>query len=99
MEETAVENKAFYFTYGSEGQPFRGGWTTVYAPDMATAIALFRVFHPDKEEGLLNCCMLYTAEKFLSTSMYRYANLGARLHERIDLHREVFTEEKNAAAW
>ena len=86
------ENKVFYFTYGSEGQPFRGGGTTVYAPDMETACALFRVFHPDKEKGLLNCSEVYSAEEFFSTRMCRYGNLGADLHERIDLHREVYTE-------
>lgn len=27
--------RTFYFTYGSSGQPFIGGWTEVNAPIMA----------------------------------------------------------------
>ncbi|MBQ9348340.1 MAG: hypothetical protein IJT94_13570 [Oscillibacter sp.] len=87
------ECKAYYFTYGSEGQPFRGGWTAVYAPDKETACALFRIFHPNKD-GFLNCCTVYSAEEFQNTSIYRYGNLGAHLHERISFQREVYTEEE-----
>ena len=43
----------FYFTYGSEGHPFVGGWTEVEAPDLGTACATFRAFHPDKTACLL----------------------------------------------
>lgn len=40
----------FYFTYGTDGQPFFGGWTEVEAPDAHAACAAFRAYHPDKTE-------------------------------------------------
>ena len=81
----------FYFTYGSEGQPFCGGWTEVEAPDRHAACAVFRVYHPDKTEGLLNCCTVYTEENFKKTSMYQRpdGNFGYRCHETIILRREL----------
>lgn len=45
----------FYFTYGTDGQPFFGGWTEVEAPDAHAACAAFRAYHPDKTEGLSLC--------------------------------------------
>ncbi len=83
----------FYFTYGSEGQPFFGGWTEVEAPDRRTACAAFRAFHPDKTEGLLNCCSVYEEEDFKRTSMYGPGgNFGYRCHETITLRRELSDE-------
>lgn len=81
----------FYFTYGSEGQPFCGGWTEVEAPDRHAACAAFRAYHPDKTEGLLNCCSCYTEEDFKKTSMYQRpdGNFGYRCHETITLQREL----------
>ena len=38
----------FYFTYGSEGHPYYGGWTEVEAPDSNAACAAFRAYHPDQ---------------------------------------------------
>ena len=95
------DNRNFFFTYGSEGQPFRGGWTVISAPDRATACAIFRLFHPDKVDGLLNCCKVYTDDDFFETSMFRYGNLGARLQERITVQQEIFATgaEKKTAAW
>ena len=45
----------YYFTYGTDGQPFVGGWTEVEAPTANLACAAFRAVHPDKEPGILNC--------------------------------------------
>lgn len=59
----------FYFTYGTEGQPFYGGWTEIEAPDGHTACAAFRAFHPDKTEGLLNCCSVYSEDDFKKSCM------------------------------
>ena len=39
----------FYFTYGLEGYPFRGGWTVIRAESLDIAIKAFRLFHPDKK--------------------------------------------------
>lgn len=79
----------FYFTYGSEGQPFYGGWTEIEAPDVHAACAAFRAYHPDKTEGLLNCCSIYHEEGFKKTEMYRSGNFGRRCHEVITLRCEV----------
>ena len=74
----------FYFTYGSEGQPFCGGWTEVEAPDRHAACAAFRAYHPDKTEGLLNCCSVYEEADFMRTSMYGPGgNFGRRCLETI----------------
>ena len=74
----------FYFTYGSEGYPFVGGWTEVEAEDRHKACAAFRTYHPDKTEGLLNCSDVYTQEEFMQSGMAE-DNLGARCHEYISL--------------
>lgn len=74
----------FYFTYGSSGQPFVGGWTEVEAPDRHMACEAFRIFHPNKTEGLLNCCSVYSQEEFLGTGMVS-GNFGACCHEYISL--------------
>lgn len=70
----------FYFTYGTTGHPFYGGWTKIEAPNMAIACAIFREIHPDKHEGLLNCCTCYTQEEFVKTSMWARGNFG--VHEQ-----------------
>lgn len=80
----------YYFTYGSsEKYPFRRGWTEVIAPDLATACAIFRVFHPDCYEGVLNCCDVYSEAEFAKTEMSKEGNYGVRAHEIITLQREL----------
>lgn len=82
----------FYFTYGVEGHPFYGGWTTVRAKDEKQACALFRAVHPDQTEGLLNCASVYDQETFERTKMFKTGNFGHGCHEFIradvgvDLH-------------
>lgn len=80
----------FYFTYGTSGQPFVGGWTEIEAPDAHSAAALFRAYHPDKTEGLLNCSSVYTQEQFEKTEMWGPdGNFGRRCHERITVTRVI----------
>lgn len=79
----------FYFTYGTGGQPFVGGWTVVEAPDKKSACAVFRIYHPDKTEGLLNCSSVYDEKQFKLTEMWRRGNFGFRCHETITLRREA----------
>ena len=80
--------KKFYFTYGTEGQPFYGGWTEVLAPDEEAACVAFRHFHPDKIPGLLNCSSIYTEGVFKGTTMAGpCGNFGAKCHETIVLQR------------
>ena len=79
----------FYFTYGTVGQPFYGGWTEVEAPDGRTACALFRAYHPDRFEGLLNCSSFYSEDAFFKTTMAKDGNFGHHCHERITVTRVV----------
>lgn len=80
----------FYFTYGSENQPFYGGWTEIEAPDRDTAVEVFRMFHPDRTDGLLNCCSVYSQADFNRTCMAGpRGNFGYFCHERICLTREI----------
>ena len=82
--------RSYYFTYGTEGQPFFGGWTEIEAPDMNSACALFRAFHPDRTDGYLNCCSVYAEEQFKASRMFGpEGNFGFRCHERIAVTRVV----------
>lgn len=80
----------FYFTYGTEGQPFYGGWTEIEAPNEDAACALFRAVHPDKADGFLNCSSVYPEEWFKKSRMFGpEGNFGFRCHERITVTRVV----------
>lgn len=78
----------FYFTYGTSGHPFVGGWTEVEAPDMDSACAVFSAFHPNRN-GLLNCGSVYFENNFRNTSMAERGNFGAFCHEKITITRDV----------
>jgi hypothetical protein len=81
----------YYFTYGTDGQPFVGGWTEVEAPNVNLACAAFRLAHPDKEPGILNCSSAYTEENFLKSCMASPdGNFRKFCHERISF---TFTVE------
>lgn len=80
----------FYFTYGTEGQPFVGGWTEIEAPDKRAACAAFRVYHPDKTERVLNCSWVYSEEDFKNSCMAGpNGNFGYFCHEKITITRAV----------
>lgn len=79
----------FYFTYGTEGQPYYGGWTEVEASDGRIACMAFRAYHPDKTEGILNCSSVYDEEYFKLTEMHSSDNFGYRCHETITVTRKV----------
>lgn len=88
----------FYFTYGSDERfPYQYGWTEIEAPDMATACAAFRRFHPDRnpEAPCFNCAAIYTEAEFQNTGMYAQANYHDRCRERITmtLMREPLDED------
>lgn len=82
----------FYFTYGIDGQAFVGGWTEIEAPTVKIATIVFRVYHPDRTPGLLNCTNVYTEDSFKKTDMFRSGNFGFRCHETIILKRELADE-------
>ncbi|MBO6266805.1 MAG: hypothetical protein J6M06_01090 [Synergistaceae bacterium] len=83
----------FFFTYGQdERQPFIGGWTEIEAPDMDAAIAVFRVYHPDRDDaGFVNCAGIYPEAEFIKTRISREgSNFGVACREVIKLsHRLV----------
>ena len=83
----------YYFTYGTSAQfPYFVGWTEVEAENKKQAIAIFRIAHPDKTEGIINCSSIYSEHEFKKGEMYNSDNLGSRCHEKISLSVEI---EKN----
>ena len=88
-EQKMDELKKYYYTYGTENQPYRGGWTEVEAPSAFIASAVFRLIHPDNEDGLMNCAGMYTEENFKQTNMYVNGNFGAKCYEKITLNIEL----------
>lgn len=79
----------YYFTYGTEGHPFRGGWTLIQAEDEMQARAVFQAVHPNKIPGLLNCSSVYTEEHFQRTAMAKAGNFGQGCHELISIQRRA----------
>ena len=76
----------FYFTYGSEGHDYVGGWTEVEvdAPDdYNAAIAAFNVVHPKAEDECIKCASIYFEDEFKKTRMYTEGNFKKFCHERI----------------
>lgn len=81
----------FYFTYGSDEKfPYQYGWTEIEAPDIDTAIAAFRIYHPDRHQNTINCSFWYTEENFKKSGMAEIKWPGNICHERITVTREVF---------
>lgn len=76
--------RKYYFTYGSGGMPFQGGWTEVFADDVKKAIAAFQVYHPNKN-GYINCCCVYPQEEFERGDMFKNGNFGKKCQEVIRL--------------
>ena len=74
--------KNFFFTFGLDIRyPFQGGWVTVKAPDIKTAIAVFKLYFPHPEDDMmLNCSDYYTEEQFMKTETYKTGNLGYWCH-------------------
>ncbi len=86
----------FYFTYGSEGMDFVGGWTEVDAPNYSTACELFSACHAKSADGLINCAGIYSEREFAGTKMcQKGSNLGAGCHEVISLKRILTERSKN----
>lgn len=77
--------KTFYFTYGSSGHPYRGGWTEVKAPSFQIACDIFKAFHPLTKNQLLDCAGVYTEEQMKKTEMYASGNFGHRAWETISV--------------
>ena len=84
-----MANKRYFFTYGTAGQPFVGGWTEIKAPSYECAVNVFKAYHPNKIEGMLNCADIYTEKAMKSTEMWKIGNFGARCHECITVSRVI----------
>ena len=75
----------YYFTYGSDGLPYKGGWTEVIAESFNKAVELFNLAHPRKS-GLVNCAGIYTEAEFQQTQMFKTGkNFGVGCREIIDI--------------
>ena len=83
--------KNYYFTYGtSKTMPFNKGWTKIEAPNRKSAVEIFRAYHPDINEGIVNCSSIYEEKEFHKTSMWTKGNFGAHEVEIICMqHIEV----------
>lgn len=81
--------KNFYFTYGTEGHPFVGGWTKIEAPNRSIAVAIFRSIHPDVLPELVNCSSIYEEDEFRKTSMWTKGNFGKHEVEVVLMHHIV----------
>lgn len=79
----------FYFTYGSEGYAFKGGWTVVEAESLNQAIGAFRVCHGNEDEDCIPCAHYYTEGEFEHTKLREKGNLGAFEWERINFSRTI----------
>mgnify|MGYP000859795895 FL=1 len=66
----------YYFTYGTHGQPFSGGWTVVNANSYTEAIDKFNAVHPKTKDGFINCAFVYDENEFKQTKMYTNGNFG-----------------------
>lgn len=79
----------FYFTFGTGGQPYAGGWTEVIADNRQKAVRAFRAYHPDKIPGCLNCADVYAEDVMKTTSMFAHGNFGHRCWEVIRLEKST----------
>ncbi len=67
--------KNYYFTFGSSKQfPFQNGYIVVKANDVTQAIALFRVYYPDKNKEIINCSDFYSEDKWNADVKKYYEN-------------------------
>ena len=77
----------YYFTFGSEGQVYNGGWVKIEADSLVEAQAKFVRRYGEKarsEYGPLRYSDHYSEEQFAETSMAKTGNFGVRCHETIE---------------
>lgn len=76
--------KRYYFTFGSVGHDYYGGWSEVIAESRHDATVLFCKYHQKNGGGLLRCAMVYDEEEFRKTGMYQLGrNFEHGCHEII----------------
>jgi len=81
-----MNNNYYYFTFGSEGQLFKGGWVKIKAQGLYEAQQKFiKHFGNKARKGqFLNYSFDYTEEKFQASGMQEEGNIGAYCHEIIE---------------
>lgn len=56
-----MNKNRYFFTFGSSDQfPFNNGYLIVKAENIRQAVSLFRVYFPDRTDGVINCSDYYT---------------------------------------
>ena len=56
-----MNKNRYFFTFGSSDKfPFNNGYLIVKAENIRQAVSLFRVYFPDKTDGVINCSDYYT---------------------------------------
>jgi len=78
-----LEQTKYFYTFGTKGQPYRGGWVVVVADTWDEADEKFTSRFP-LEDGLIKCAFRYTEDAFLQTPMCENGNFGAFCHEVIE---------------
>jgi hypothetical protein len=77
----------YYFTFGSDGQLFNGGWVRIKADTLMEAQQKFAAHYGGrawKHERFLNGAFFYSEEQFKQTIMYLDGNnLGYGEHDFI----------------
>ena len=84
--EGEEENHKYYFTFGSSGQIYEGGWVEIHADSLLDAQRKFiDRFGNDAwaAPGVLNYAFHYSEEEFRETIMGRWNNYGKNCHEVI----------------
>lgn len=78
-----MSKQKFYYTFGSEGQPYDGGWVEIIAEDFHEADKLFNKRYGCSPGGFIRCAGRYTEETFKKTSMYKRGNFGSFCHDTL----------------
>ena len=86
-----MKNEYMYFTFGSKGHPYSGGWVKIKANDLMDAQDKFHKHFGvrawkacDPWRGILAYASHYDQEDFDTLKMFKDGNLGAFCHEVIE---------------
>jgi len=76
----------YYFTFGGDGQIYRGGWVEIHADSIADAQEKFAKHFGDRayKGQFLSYAFHYTESQFAETIMSKTGNGGAGCHEIIN---------------
>lgn len=74
--------KNYYFTFGKlKTHPFYRRLDHSKARNLRSAIEIFKMYFPNRENPMLcNCSIVYTEKDFKDTQMYISGNFGKRCH-------------------